>query len=170
MIIRGSTFALSALCLWWTPSVLYDWLPCPGSLQRTLRLGDEPSTSEIPTTTEQVKRAAIVGAGTAGLAALKTFIHDIPKPDGQRWEIELFERRNGLGGIWSVLRFSPTLVERRILYHRLQDDSAARYPYLPETPLYPQLHTNTPALTSDYLSQHPSYNADKRIHSISDIP
>jgi len=110
MIVQNSAFALSVLCLWWTPSVLYDWLSCPGYLQQTLRLDDEPSTSEIPTTTEQVKRVAIVGAGTAGLAALKTFIHDIPKPDGQRWEIELFEQRDDLGGIWSVLRFSPTLV------------------------------------------------------------
>ena len=55
---------------------------------------------EIPITTEQVKRVAIIGAGTSGLAALKTFVHDIPKPDGQRWEIEVFEQRNGLGGIW----------------------------------------------------------------------
>ena len=55
--------------------------------------------------TEQVKRVAIIGAGTAGLAALKTFVHDTPKPDGQRWEIELFEQRNDLGGIWSFMRF-----------------------------------------------------------------
>ena len=107
MVTHGSTLAISVLCLWLTPSVLYDWLSCPGSLQRTLRLDDEPSTSEIQTTTEQVKRVAIIGAGTAGLATLKTFIHDIPKPDGQRWKIELFEQRSGLGGIWSVLRFSP---------------------------------------------------------------
>ena len=107
MTTHGLTLAISVLCLWLTPSVLYDWLSCPGSLQRTLRLDDEPSTSEIQTTTEQVKRVAIIGAGTAGLATLKTFIHDIPKPDGQRWEIELFEQRSGLGGIWSVLRFAP---------------------------------------------------------------
>ena len=74
-----------------------------------LRLNNEPSTSKIPITTEQVKRVAIIGAGTSGLAALKTFVHDIPKPDGQRWETELFEQRNCLDGIWSVLRFSPTL-------------------------------------------------------------
>ena len=110
MIVQNSAFVLYVLCLWWTPSVLYDWLSCSEYLQQTLSLDDEPSTSEIPTTTEQVKRVAIVGAGTAGLAALKTFIHDIPKPDGQRWEIELFEQRDDLGGIWSVLCFSPTLV------------------------------------------------------------
>ncbi|KAF9648408.1 FAD/NAD(P)-binding domain-containing protein, partial [Thelephora ganbajun] len=77
------------------------------------------------------KRVAIIGAGSAGFAALKTFVHDIPKPDGQRWEIDLFEQRNGLGGVWS-------------------DDSSARYPYLPETPLYPQLYTNTPVPTMTY--------------------
>ena len=109
MIVQGSTLALSVLCLWWTPLVLHDWLACPGNPQQTLSLDGEPSPSEIPITTEHVKRVAIIGAGSAGLAALKTFVHDIPKPDGQRWEIELFEQRNGLGGVWLVLRFSPAL-------------------------------------------------------------
>ena len=102
MIIQGSTFALSVLCLSWIPSTLHDWLSCPERFQRTLHLDTEDTSPEFPATTEQVKRVAIVGAGSGGLAALKTFVHDIPKPDGQRWEIELFERRNGLGGIWSV--------------------------------------------------------------------
>ena len=106
MIIRGSTFVLSVLCLSWMPPALYDWLSCPEYPQQTLRaLDDEASTSELRITSEQVKRIAIVGAGSGGLAALKTFVHDTPKPDGQRWEIELFEQRSGLGGIWSVLRF-----------------------------------------------------------------
>jgi len=109
MITQGSTFALSVLCLWWTPSILYDRLSCSEYLQQTLRPNNEPSTSEIPATAEQVKRVAIIGAGTAGLAALKTFVHDIPKPDGQQWEIELFEQRNDLGGTWLVLHFSLTL-------------------------------------------------------------
>ena len=144
MILRTLAFALSVLCLSRTPSVLYDWLSCPDYLQRTLRLN---ATSELPIT----KKVAIIGAGTAGLAALKTFVYDIPKPDGQRWEIELFEQRNDLGGIWSVLRFDlPWLDTDQYGYeHRLQDDSSARYPRLPETPLYPQLRTNTPAPTSD---------------------
>jgi hypothetical protein len=105
MLIHGSTLALSVLCLSWTPTVLYNLLSCPGNSQQTSHPDDEPPTPETSTTAEQVKRVAIIGAGTAGLAALKTFIHDIPKPDGQRWEVELFERRNGLGGIWSVPRF-----------------------------------------------------------------
>ena len=77
--------------------------------QQTLRLEDETLTSELPIATEQVKRVLIIGAGTVGLAVLKAFIHDVPKLDDQRWEVELFEQRSDLGGIWSVLRFSPTL-------------------------------------------------------------
>ena len=109
MVIQGSTFALSVLCLWWMPSVLYDRLSCSEYLQQTPRPNDGPPTPEIPTTAKQVRRVAIIGAGTAGLAALKTFIHDIPKPDGQQWKIELFEQRNDLGGTWLVLHLSPTL-------------------------------------------------------------
>ena len=104
MAIRGLAFTLSALCLPWMPQVLFGWLPsCPEHIPQTLRIGSEALTSEFPVATEQVKRVAIVGAGNAGLAALKTFVHDIPKPDGQQWEIEVFERRTELGGIWSFL-------------------------------------------------------------------
>ena len=99
MIVRDSTFVLLVLCSSWAPSTLYDWLSCPE------RLDDKDATSELPVAAGQVKRVAIIGGGTSGLAALKTFVHDIPKPDGQRWEIELFEQRNDLGGVWLVLRF-----------------------------------------------------------------
>ena len=105
MAIWNSTLALSVLCLLWTPPALFDWLSCPEHVQRTSRLSDEASITEFPVAIEQVKRVAIIGAGTAGLAALKTFVHDTPKPDGQRWEIELFEQRSDLGGIWSSMRF-----------------------------------------------------------------
>ena len=98
MIIQGSNFTLSVLCLW-VPSTLYDWLSCPDRLQRALRVDNDDTSPEFPITTEQVKRVAIIGAGSGGLAALKTFMHDIPKPDDQRREIELFEQRSGLGGV-----------------------------------------------------------------------
>ena len=165
MIAQGSTFALSVLCLSWAPFTLYEWLSCPEHLQRTLRLDDRETASELPITTGQVKRVGIIGGGTSGLAALKTFVHDIPKPDGQRWEIELFEQRNDLGGVWSVLPLGlPWLgTDRNIYQRRLEDDSSARYPRLPETPLYPRLHTNGPAPTSDYNFLDPqnlSRNAD----------
>ena len=136
------------------PSTLYDWFPCPERLQRTLRVDDKDTSPEFPITTEQVKWVAIIGAGSGGLAALKTFVHDIP--DDQRWEIELFEQRSGLGGVWSVQRRDhPWLnTNRRVHQYRLQHDSLARYPRLPKTPLYPQLRTNTPAPTSNHKSLH----------------
>ena len=40
---------------------------------------------------------------------------------------------------------------RRLPRRRLQDDGSARYPYLPKTPLYPQLYANTPAPSSSYI-------------------
>ena len=107
MVIQSSTFALSVLCLSWTPSTLYNWLSCPEHFQRTLRLDIDDATPEPSIEAEQIKRVAIIGAGTAGLAALKTFVYDIPKPDGQRWEIEVFEQRSDLGGIWLVPCFGP---------------------------------------------------------------
>ena len=117
MIIQGLVFALSVLCLPWVPSTLYDWLSCPEHLQRTLCLDTEDTSPEFPIPAEQVKRVAIIGAGSGGLAALKTFIHDIPKPDGQRWEIELLEQRSGLGGIWSAQRRDPGLILTDLFYN-----------------------------------------------------
>ena len=81
--------------------MLFGWLSCPQGIQKVPRLDPEGSTTEFPIMTHQVKRIAIIGAGSGGLAALKIFIHDIPKRDGERWEIDLFERRSNLGGIWS---------------------------------------------------------------------
>jgi hypothetical protein len=54
---------------------------------------------EVPTR----KRIAIVGGGSGGLAALKTFVHDIPKTPNEEWEIILFEQRRNVGGVWYVL-------------------------------------------------------------------
>ena len=155
MIVRGSTFVLSVLCSWWVPSTLYK-LPSRPEHRRTLHLDDRETTSELPVAAGRVKRVAIIGGGTSGLAALKTFVHDIPKPDGQRWEIELFEQRDDLGGVWLVLRFDLPRLGTHWHVHqcRLEDDSSARYPHLPETPLYPQLRTNTPAPTRDYKFLH----------------
>ena len=96
MVVWGSTLALSALCLSWTPPAFFSWLSCPEHIQRTSPLSNPASTPEP----EQVRRVAIIGAGTAGLTALKTFVHDTPKPAGQRWEIQVFEQRNDLGGTW----------------------------------------------------------------------
>jgi ribulose 1,5-bisphosphate synthetase/thiazole synthase len=45
------------------------------------------------------KSIAIVGAGSAGLAALKALL-DI---DPRTWEIVLYEERENIGGIWYIL-------------------------------------------------------------------
>ena len=107
MIVQSPMFVLSALCLPWMPSALYGWLSCSEHSPKTSPHG-EASTSEPRVGTEQVKRVAIIGAGSAGLAALKTFVHDIPKPNSQRWEVELFEQRSGLGGVWWASYSRPT--------------------------------------------------------------
>ena len=72
--------------------------------------------SHVATPPEKVarKRIAIVGGGTAGLAALKTFVHDIPKSLGEEWDITLYEQRQKLGGVWFV-RVSG--LERRMLMY-----------------------------------------------------
>lgn len=43
------------------------------------------------------KSIAIIGAGSAGLAALKTFLEVEAQDD---WDIVLFEQRRDVGGIW----------------------------------------------------------------------
>ncbi|KAI1786840.1 FAD/NAD(P)-binding domain-containing protein [Ganoderma leucocontextum] len=75
-----------------------------------------PSSSRRP-----AKSIAIVGAGSGGLAILKT-IFDLP-PD-----------RRDVGGVWLPDPPGP-------LPH---------YPVLPESPTYPLLHTNTPHPTMTY--------------------
>ena len=117
MIFQGLAFALSVLCLPWVPSTLYDWLSCPEHLQRTLCPHTGDTSPKFPIPAERVKRVAIIGAGSGGLATLKTFMHDIPKPDGQRWEIELLEQRSGLGGIWSAQRRDPGLTLTGLFYN-----------------------------------------------------
>lgn len=100
------------------------------------------------------KRIAIIGGGTAGLAALKTFVHDIPKSLGEEWDITLYEQRQKLGGVW------------------LADSEVPHEPRLPQTPLYPRLHTNTPNPTMTYpgfpfphlTPLFPSYEYIQRYH------
>ena len=45
------------------------------------------------------KSIAIVGAGSAGLAVLKTFL-DLPLEIRREWEFVLFEQRRDVGGVW----------------------------------------------------------------------
>ncbi|TBU25501.1 FAD/NAD(P)-binding domain-containing protein [Dichomitus squalens] len=80
------------------------------------------------------KSIAIVGAGSGGLAILKT-IFDLPEDVRRDWEVVLYEQRRNVGGVW------------------LPDPPGAlpRYPELPESPTYPLLHTNTPHPTMTYI-------------------
>jgi NADPH-dependent glutamate synthase beta subunit-like oxidoreductase len=45
------------------------------------------------------KSIAIIGAGTAGLATLKT-IFDLPKEVTANWDVVVFEKRWDVGGVW----------------------------------------------------------------------
>lgn len=89
----------------------------------------------IPSVNSPVQNAtksiAIVGAGSGGLAILKTLL-DLPQDVRAGWDIVLFEQKREVGGVW------------------LPDAHAPRPPTLPETPLYPRLHTNTPHPTMTY--------------------
>lgn len=54
----------------------------------------EPNVSEPPS-----KSVAIIGAGSAGLAVLKTFL-DLPQDVRRNWDITLYEQRRNVGGVW----------------------------------------------------------------------
>ncbi|TCD71738.1 hypothetical protein EIP91_005504 [Steccherinum ochraceum] len=82
-------------------------------------------------TSPPAKSIAIVGAGSAGIAVLKT-IFDLPEDLRTNWRVVLFEQRRDVGGVW------------------LPDPAEPNPPHLPETPLYPLLHTNTPHPTMTY--------------------
>lgn len=60
---------------------------------------DDQATLELPVSRKSI---AIVGAGSAGLAALKTLL-DLPHEVRQGWDLTLFEQRWSVGGIWYVL-------------------------------------------------------------------
>ncbi len=49
-----------------------------------------------------LKAVAIVGAGTAGLAMMKTLL-DLPEAQRRSWNIVVFDRQSEVGGLWPVL-------------------------------------------------------------------
>ncbi|KAG5647642.1 hypothetical protein DXG03_008995 [Asterophora parasitica] len=77
------------------------------------------------------KSIAVIGAGSAGLAALKTLL-DVPESTRSTWNIVLFDQRRDLGGVW------------------LPDPNPPPPPEVPETALYPLLRTNTPVPSMSY--------------------
>ncbi|KAH9950628.1 FAD/NAD(P)-binding domain-containing protein [Amylocystis lapponica] len=80
-----------------------------------------------------IKSIAIVGSGSGGLGILKSIL-DLPEETRAGWEIVLYEQRRAVGGVWLP---DP-------------EGTVAHPPALPETPLYPRLHTNTPHPTMTY--------------------
>ncbi|KAH6917478.1 dimethylaniline monooxygenase [Coprinopsis sp. MPI-PUGE-AT-0042] len=82
----------------------------------------------------QPKVIAIVGAGSAGLAALKSFL-DLPLETRRNWDVILYEQREDVAGVW------------------LPDPHPPKPPGIPYSPLYPLLHTNTPVPFMTYPGQ-----------------
>ncbi|EFI28607.1 dimethylaniline monooxygenase [Coprinopsis cinerea okayama7 len=79
------------------------------------------------------KSIAIIGAGSAGLASLKTLL-DLPPEIRESWDIVLYEQREDVAGVW------------------LPDPHPVQPPKIPFSPLYPLLHTNTPVPSMTYPS------------------
>ncbi|KAJ6538733.1 hypothetical protein B0H10DRAFT_2140153 [Mycena sp. CBHHK59/15] len=76
----------------------------------------------------QIKTICVIGAGAAGLAALKSIL-DTPQFRSGLWKPLAFEARDNAGGVW--LPDTPT-------------PSDSPPPDLPPTPLYDSLTTNLP--------------------------
>ncbi|BGP20840.1 hypothetical protein JCM10213_008124 [Rhodosporidiobolus nylandii] len=125
-----------------------------------------PSTPPTPTAPLRRKRIGILGAGFSGIGALLALL-DVPKEtrDRQGWEIEVLEKRAGVGGVWCVVVGVFSLLpffdaeagtdEADETVCRLPDDGEPLEPgKLPATPLYPSLQTNTAVPTMTYTS-HP---------------
>lgn len=66
----------------------------------TLRLPG-PYPNAVPQEPDDSKSIAVVGAGSAGLATLKTFL-DLPGETRKGWRIASFEQRADVGGIWQA--------------------------------------------------------------------
>ncbi|KZT04455.1 FAD/NAD-P-binding domain-containing protein [Laetiporus sulphureus 93-53] len=104
---------------------------------------------------DATKSIAIVGAGSGGLAALKTIL-DVASNINANWEVVLFEQHRNVGGLW--LADPP--------------GSEPDPPELPESPVYPLLHTNTanPTMTYPHVpfppgtSLFPSWEAVQQYH------
>ncbi|KAG6818015.1 hypothetical protein H0H87_009170 [Tephrocybe sp. NHM501043] len=77
----------------------------------------------------EAKSIAIIGAGSAGLAMLKTIV-DLP--ESTNWNVVLFDEREDIGGVW------------------LPHPHPGPPPAVPDTPLYPLLRTNTPVPSMSY--------------------
>ncbi|CAL1714220.1 unnamed protein product [Somion occarium] len=124
-MVRFSQYVVSilSLFLWGEPEVP----PAEGGCL----LNNSSALTATNQRSNASKSIAIVGAGSAGLAILKTIL-DLPQETRHGWEVVLYEQRRNVGGLW------------------LPDPNEPQPPKLPETPLYPRLRTNTPHPTMTY--------------------
>lgn len=116
------------------------------------------------------KSIAVVGGGTAGIAMLKA-LADVPEHTRRNWTIDLFEKREDLGGIWYAVL--PRVASTRHAddpRSRLPDEAPRTPPTLPFTPLYPAMRTNNPHPQSRVLSSSLHDKAANRPASLSDVP
>ncbi|GAA5863813.1 hypothetical protein JCM8547_006073 [Rhodosporidiobolus lusitaniae] len=92
----------------------------------------ESTEKHLPSTfTSKPKRIGIIGAGTGGIGVLLAML-DLPEEVRREWTIEVLEKRGDVGGVW------------------LPDEKEHGPDDLPDTPLYPALHTNTAIPTMTY--------------------
>jgi hypothetical protein len=61
----------------------------------------EPLYTENGALPAPAKSVAIIGAGSAGLAMLKTVL-DLPSHNRAGWEIVLYEERENVSGVWQA--------------------------------------------------------------------
>ena len=126
-MVQLTQLLLSALSLtrWLNPTVSGPDV-LPWSVSAPAHTVSDSTSLHAPS-----KSIAIVGAGSGGIAILKTLL-DLPEDVRASWDIVLYEQRRDVGGLW------------------LPDPEPPHPPTLPETPLYPRLRTNTPHPTMTY--------------------
>ncbi|KAL0563566.1 monooxygenase, partial [Marasmius crinis-equi] len=101
------------------------------------------------------KKTCIIGAGPAGLAALKVVV-DSPYYKSGGWKVVCFEARENVGGIWNPSEPSGSL-PLTPLYDSLTTNiphpvmAYTSYPFPPSTPIFPPASTVQTYL-EDYTS------------------
>ncbi|VDC02869.1 unnamed protein product [Peniophora sp. CBMAI 1063] len=123
----------------------------------------------LPKTSGAGKRVLIIGAGTAGVAALKALLVDLPEESRRDWEVTVFEQRSSAGGVWladNVTHPEPPELPDTPLYPDLTTNTPhpimtiPRFPFRPETPLFPK-HTAVWQYHNDILAH---FNLTSHVH------
>ncbi|KAG5644713.1 hypothetical protein DXG03_007936 [Asterophora parasitica] len=118
------------------------------------------------------KKICIIGAGPAGLAALKVVLDSSQYKAGQ-WEVTAYEARNKLGGVWLP---APPLDDPPLtpLYNSLTTNiphpimAFTSYPFPPSTPLFPHADVVHKYLEdfADHFGLHPHIELSTTVTSI----